>query len=73
MNWRSGEKMLHAYEHVDRETLFITKTLPAIHVEMKRLEQKAGKDEPGSSETRDAIKPVPALSIDPDVALLTGV
>jgi hypothetical protein len=73
MNWRSGEKMLHAYEHVDRETLFITKTLPAIHVEMKRLEQKAGKDEPGASETPDAIKPVPTLSIDPDLALLTGV
>ena len=38
MKWRSGEKMLHAYEHVDRETRFIAKTLPAIHAEMKRLE-----------------------------------
>ena len=65
--------MLHAYEHVDRETLFITKTLPAIHAEMKRLEQRAGKDGSEVSDTQDAIKPAPALSIDPDIALLTGV
>jgi integrase len=73
MKWRSGEKMLHAYEHDDRETLFINKTLPAIHAEMKRLEQKAGKDGPEVSDTQDAIKPAPVQSIDPDLALLTGV
>ena len=66
MKWRSGEKMLHAYEHVDRETLFITQTLPAIHAEMKRLERRAVKDGPCVSE------PPPAPSVDPDLALLTG-
>lgn len=66
MKWRSGEKMLHAYEHVDRETLFITQTLPAIHAEMKRLEQRAVKDGPCVSE------PTPAPSVEPDLALLTG-
>jgi integrase len=73
MKWRSGEKMLHAYEHVDRETRLITKTLPAIHAEMKRLERKAGDDGPGPAEMRDAIKPTPARALDPDLALLTGV
>jgi site-specific recombinase XerD len=73
MKWRSGEKMLHAYEHVDRETRFITKTLPAIHAEMKRLERKAGDDGPGPAEMRDAIKPTSARTLDPDLALLTGV
>lgn len=73
MKWRSGEKMLHAYEHVDRETLFITKTLPAIHAEMKRLEQRAGVNGRKGTETQDAITPTPVPSIDPDVALLTGV
>jgi integrase len=67
MKWRSGEKMLQAYEHVDRETLFITQTLPAIHAEMKRLEQRAVKDGPCVSE------PAPMLPIDPDLVLLTGV
>jgi len=71
MKWRSGEKMLHAYEHVDRETLFITKTLPAIHAEMKRLEQRACDQAP--AELRTAITPTPVPSIDPDLALLTGV
>ena len=66
MKWRSGEKMLQAYEHVDRETLFITKTLPAIHAEMKRLEQRVVKDGPCVSE------PAPMPSIDPDLILLTG-
>jgi integrase len=73
MKWRSGEKMLHAYEHVDRETLFITKTLPGIHAEMKRLEQRAGKDGPWVTDMQDAITPPPVLSIDSDLALLTGV
>src|SRR5260370_37438066 len=73
MKWRSGEKMLHAYEHVDRETLFITKTLPAIHAEMKRLEQRAGVNGPRVTETQDAITPTPVPSIDPALALLTCV
>src|SRR5580704_1583537 len=72
MKWRSGEKMLHAYEHVDRETLFITKTLPAIHAEMKRLEQRAGVNGPRVTETQDAITPTSVPSIDSDLALLTG-
>jgi hypothetical protein len=38
---------------------------------MKRLEQRAGVNEPRVTETQDAITPVP--SIDPDLALLTGV
>ena len=67
MKWRSGEKMLQAYEHVDREILFMTQTLPAIHAEMKRLEQRAVNDGPSVSE------PAPTLSIDPDLVLLTGV
>jgi hypothetical protein len=72
MKWRSGEKMLHAYEHVDRETRFIAKTLPAIHAEMKRLEQKAG-DGGTVPTTRDTRKPSPVRALDPDLALLTGV
>jgi integrase len=71
MKWRSGEKMLAAYEHVDRETRFITKTLPAIHAEMRRLERTAAAEE-SLSVMQDAIQPAP-VSVDPDLALLTGV
>jgi integrase len=73
MKWRSGEKMLHAYEHVDRETRFITKTLPAIHAEMKRLERKAGDEGTVPTAMRDTRKSSPARALDPDLALLTGV
>lgn len=73
MKWRSGEKMLSAYEHVDRETHFITKTLPAIHAEMKRLERKAVDDGPWLPERRDPVTPAPGRTPDPDLALLTGV
>jgi integrase len=72
MKWRSGEKMLRAYEHVDRENQFITKTLPAIHAEMKRLERKAADDGPWLPERRDAATPAPERVPDPDLALLTG-
>jgi integrase len=72
MKWRSGEKMLDAYEHVDREARFITKTLPTIHAEMKRLERKAADDGPTLYETRDAVKLATTRSLDPDLALLTG-
>jgi integrase len=68
MKWRSGEKMLRAYEHVDRETQFITKTLPVIHAEMKRLEREAADDQ-----RHDAVTPAPERAPDPDLALLTGV
>jgi integrase len=72
MKWRSGEKMLNAYEHVDRETRFITKTLPAIHAEMKRLEQTVV-TEGSLIVIPDTFQPARGLSIDPDIALLTGV
>jgi hypothetical protein len=65
--------MLHAYEHVDRETRFITKTLPAIHAEMKRLERKAGDEGIVTPAMGDARKSSPARALDPDLALLTGV
>jgi integrase len=73
MKWSSGEKMLRAYEHVDRETQFITKTLPAIHAEMKRLERKAADDDPSLPETGDAVTPAPEPTADPDLTLLTGI
>ena len=73
MKWRSGEKMLHAYEHVDRETRFITKTLPAIHAEMKRMERKAGNAGAVPPAMRDTRKSSSARALDPDLALLTGV
>lgn len=73
MKWRSGEKMLRAYEHVDRETQFITKTLPAIHSEMKRLELKAADDGSWPPERRDAVTPPRERTSDPDLALLTGI
>jgi integrase len=73
MKWCSGEKMLRAYEHVDRETQFITKTLPAIHSEMKRLELKAADDGSWLPERRDAVTPPRERTSDPDLALLTGV
>jgi site-specific recombinase XerD len=72
MKWRSGEKMLCAYAHVDRETQFITKTIPAIHAEMKRLEQKAAGDGPWLPEMRDAVTGGSERTVDPDLALLTG-
>jgi integrase len=73
MKWRSGEKMLHAYEHVDCETRFITKMLPAIHADMKRLERKAGYEGTITPAMRDTRKSSSARALDPDLALLTGV
>ena len=64
--------MFLAYEHVDRETRFITTTLPAIHAEMKRLEQKAGDGDPVLSETNAPSKPSLARTPDADLAMLTG-
>lgn len=72
MKWRSGEKMLHAYEHVDRETCFITKTLPAIHAEMRRREREAGDEVSGQVKMPDGSRVLPARASDPDLALLTG-
>ena len=72
MKWRSGDKMLLAYEHVDRETRFINTTLPAIHAEMKRLERKAGDEDPGVRETNATSKLSLARTPDPDLARLTG-
>ena len=52
---------------------FITKTLPAIHAEMKRLERKAGDD--GNITAHDGrheeLLHLRGL-LDPDLALLTG-
>jgi len=73
MKWRSGEKMLRAYEHVDRETQFITKTIPALHAEMNRLERKAADDGVWLPAKRNAVTPKPERPPDPDLALLTGV
>jgi site-specific recombinase XerD len=72
MKWRSGDKMLLAYEHVDREMQFITTTLPAIHAEMKRREQEARDGDPGLSRTRDPSELSSVGTPDPDLALLTG-
>jgi integrase len=73
MKWRSGETMLHAYEHVNRETLFITKTLPAIHAEMKRREREAGDAGLRPSGVRDTVTLPSARELDPELILLTGV
>jgi site-specific recombinase XerD len=73
MKWRSGEKMLHAYEHVDRETLFVTKTLPAIHAEMKRWEREAGDAGLIPSGVRDTVTLPSTLALDPELILLTGI
>jgi integrase len=72
MKWHSGERMLQAYEHVDREAHFVTETLPAIHAQMKRLERKAGRDGIGLTNPADEGKFPPPRTADPDLALLTG-
>jgi hypothetical protein len=68
-----GRKDASCLRTGDRETLFITKLLPAIHTEMKRLEQHASKNGSAVSKTYEAVKSGPVRSIDPDLALLTGV
>jgi hypothetical protein len=65
--------MLDAYEHVDRETLFVTKTLQAIDAEMKRREREAGDAGLRPSGVRDMFTLPSALELDPQLILLTGV
>lgn len=44
MAWRTAERTLRAYEHVNRHENFVTTTLTAIHTAMKKRENAISKD-----------------------------
>ncbi len=71
MSWKTGEKTLKAYEHLQREEEFVTSTLPGIHAAMKRREQESAKRPlPGSA--HHAASAANSLSYDEEFATLTG-
>ncbi len=71
MSWKTGEKTLKAYEHLQREEGFVANTLPGIHAAMKRREQEATK-RPLSSSAPQAAPAADSLPYDDELATLTG-
>lgn len=65
MAWRSGERTMRAYEHVQRGQSFATR-MQAIHREMKKRERK------NLEEPMETVLPAPNLAIDKDLAFLLG-
>jgi integrase len=72
MAWRTAERTLKAYEHVNRDQSFVTITLTAIHSAMKRREDAIKKD-PNLLQHYQLVQPAQQADRDPDLALLTGV
>jgi hypothetical protein len=73
MGWRSAERTLKEYEHVARDTNFVTTTLTTIHAAMKRREDAIKKD-PTALSPYQPVEPSNAgVREDPELAVLTGV
>jgi hypothetical protein len=66
MAWRSGDRTLKAYEHVQRNDSFL-RHLGVIHAAMRRRRQRPGQDGVVLSPMMEG-KP----SLDPDLAYLLG-
>jgi integrase len=70
MSWRSGERTMKAYEHLDRGASF-GRRLKAIHQTMRRRELEAGRQIPQLPVTNRRSEPE-ALSVEGDLAFLLG-
>jgi hypothetical protein len=71
MSWRSGERTMKAYEHIERGASFGSR-LQAIHQSMRRRELEAerqAKDSPQFTRRRALAEPIP---LDGDLAFLLG-
>jgi hypothetical protein len=71
MSWRSGERTMKAYEHIERGASFGSR-LQAIHQSMRRRELEAerqAKDSPQFTRRRAPAEPIP---LDGDLAFLLG-
>ncbi|MCZ2074131.1 MAG: hypothetical protein LC130_03915 [Bryobacterales bacterium] len=73
MGWRTAERTLKAYEHVNRGESFITDTLTAIHAALKRREDAIRKDPSLLREYGRVEPPSGTRDRDGELALLTGV
>jgi hypothetical protein len=67
MAWRSGERTLKAYEHVQRGESF-ARHLDSIHIAMNRRERQSAKE----SVLRPLQPPVEMVALDQDLAFLLG-
>jgi integrase len=73
VGWRTAERTLKAYEHVNRGEGFITTTLTAIHAALKKREDAIRKD-PSLLQPYRPVEPPPGTrDRDSELALLTGV
>lgn len=73
MGWRTAERTLKAYEHVTRDANFVTTTLTTIHAAMKKREDAIKKDPEALSRYRPVEQLNADQSVNPELALLTGV
>jgi len=73
MGWRTAERTLKAYEHVNRGESFITTTLTAIHATLKKREDAIRKDPSLLQQYRPVEPPPGTRDRDGELAVLTGV
>jgi len=73
IGWRTAERTLKAYEHVNRGENFVASTLTAIHAALKKREDAIKKDPSLLPAYRPVERPPEATDRDGELALLTGV
>lgn len=73
MGWRTAERTLKAYEHVNRSENFVATTLTAIHSALKKREDAIQKDPSLLLAYRPVERPPETRDRDGELALLTGV
>ena len=73
IGWRTAERILKAYEHVNRGENFVASTLTAIHAALKKREDAIKKDPSLLLAYRPVERPPEATDRDGELALLTGV
>jgi hypothetical protein len=73
IGWRTAERTLKAYEHVNRGENFVASTLTAIHAALKKREDAIKKDPSLLLAYRPVERPPEATDRDGELALLTGV
>jgi len=71
MSWKTGEKTLKAYEHLQREEEFLRTTLPSIHAAMKQREEECGK-RPLLFSAHQGASTMDFLPHDEELSILTG-
>lgn len=73
IGWRTAERTLKAYEHVNRGEDFVASTLTAIHAALKKREDAIKKDPSLLLTYRPVERPPETTDRDGELALLTGV